>query len=195
METEPQTIDSPVETAAAPANARRNGNVARLPKSLRDKINSMLDDGATYADIIAELQKATNPPLPHPISINNISNWKDGGYQDYLRNQRWQEQFHNRQEKFLDAVENEPVKLAQAAVQMAATGICEHLDELSGPQSGGETDPDKYSRITNSLSRLVRSMTVLEDYHAKLEKSKTPKSAQGLTKEQITEIQEAMRML
>src|SRR5262245_45034550 len=34
---------------------RRNGNVARLPKAVRDKVNVMIQDGLTYAEIIERL--------------------------------------------------------------------------------------------------------------------------------------------
>ncbi|MGZ4987130.1 MAG: hypothetical protein ACXWBP_03720 [Limisphaerales bacterium] len=183
---------SEIENQNETSSRHRRGYIARLPKTLRDKVNTMLDDGSTYASIVAELEKSTTPPLPFPVNEDNVRTWKAGGYQDYLRRQDWKDTLGQRQEKFLDAAENEPVKLAHAATQMAATGICEHLDELSRPRDGGEADADKYSRITNSLSRLVRSITVLEDYRAKLGK---PKKTEGLTKEQITEIHEAMRLL
>ena len=55
-------------------NRQRRGFVARLPKSFRDKINQMLDDGHAYAAIVAELQSSTNP-LPHPISDDHIKTW------------------------------------------------------------------------------------------------------------------------
>jgi hypothetical protein len=185
---------SETETQTETTQRHRRGYIARLPRNLRDKVNTMLDDGSTYADIVAELEKSAKPPLPFPVNEDNVRTWKAGGYQDYLRRQDWKDTLCHRQEKFLDAAENEPVKLAHAAMQMATTGICEHLDELSRPNSKGETDADKYSRITNSLSRLVRSMSALEDYRSKIE-GKKPRRAEGLTKEQIAEIHEAMRLL
>jgi len=63
--------------------------IAKLPKPLRDLINSMLDDAAPAREIIAKLQESADPPLPYPISEQNISDWKNGGYQDYLRQQDW----------------------------------------------------------------------------------------------------------
>lgn len=56
MNTEPE-----ISTETPAYNTRRKGHVARLPKILRDKVNQMLADGVEYADIIAELQKSTNP--------------------------------------------------------------------------------------------------------------------------------------
>ncbi len=136
MNTNQQANPAPFETT------RRKGNVARLTKQFRDKINSMLDDGATYPEIIADLENSAHPPLPYPI------------------------------------------------IQ-----ICKLMDELTNPKAG-ETDAEKCARITNSLSRLSRSVLLLEKHRAEIEKSKVKnKSAEGLTKEQIAEIHEAMRML
>jgi hypothetical protein len=82
---------------------RRNGNVARLPKSVRDVINEMLRDGFSYPAIIKKL-KTLKPPLPYKISESNLSNWKAGGYQDWLKEQLWLEQTRARQEIALDMV-------------------------------------------------------------------------------------------
>jgi hypothetical protein len=60
----------------------RNGKIARLPGSIRQRINQMLDDGLPYRAII---QKLRDQPLPYAISEMNLSNWYHGGYQDYLR--------------------------------------------------------------------------------------------------------------
>src|SRR5690242_7174257 len=49
--------------------------IAKLPKPLRDLINSSLDDGLSARQIIEKLQASTNPPLPYPISAMNISDW------------------------------------------------------------------------------------------------------------------------
>src|SRR5437773_7185899 len=121
MNTEEVTNSPAVEPSSPWPNCNRTGLVARLPKVLRDKVNTMLDDGATYAQIIADLEKSTNPSLPHRISIDALSSWKHGGYQDYLRNRDWADAIHERQDKILQAAGEDPVKFADAGVQLAAT--------------------------------------------------------------------------
>jgi hypothetical protein len=151
---------------------RRNGNVARLPKVLRDKINSMLDDGAEYSQIIAELEKSTNPPLPHTITEQNITRWKDGGYQDYLRDQAWREQMTTNADRFLDLAQaNDGAEIAAGGMQAALIQICQLMDELFNPKSG-DRDAASHVRVANTLSRLSRSIISLSQYRDDLAKAK-----------------------
>ena len=66
----------------------RNGKVARLPEATRERINVMLDDGVRYRDIIKALAQPGAPALPYPISEMNLSNWRRGGHQEWLRRQQ-----------------------------------------------------------------------------------------------------------
>ncbi|HWW00851.1 MAG TPA: hypothetical protein VNZ64_14235 [Candidatus Acidoferrum sp.] len=70
------------DAASPPANPRRNGKIARLPKETRDMLNHMLDDGLPYHIIIDELGEAGRG-----LNTQNITNWVKGGYQDYLKHQ------------------------------------------------------------------------------------------------------------
>ena len=65
----------------------RNGKVARLPETMRDQINRMLDDGFPYRAILKKLRELSAEALPHSLSEMNISNWVHGGYQDWRRRQ------------------------------------------------------------------------------------------------------------
>ena len=66
--------------AQARSDARRKGKIARLPKATRDMINHMLDDGLPYPVIIDEIGEAGEG-----LNAQNLTNWKNGGYQDYLK--------------------------------------------------------------------------------------------------------------
>src|SRR3954463_4704238 len=60
---------------------RRTGKVARLPKHIREIVNQLIEDGCTYLYIIKRLEE-----LGHPGFFNcNISRWRTGGYQTWLR--------------------------------------------------------------------------------------------------------------
>src|SRR5262245_45771414 len=61
--------------------------IAKLPKPLRQLVNSMLDDGCSARRIIAKLEASTDPPLPYPISMMSISDWRNTGYRRHLAQQ------------------------------------------------------------------------------------------------------------
>src|SRR5438552_1484644 len=82
----PDAPDAPaIEPPVTGENGhKRNGNIAKLPKAIRDQINRWLDDGHTYPQIIKDLGaegKDLNP--------GHFTQWFQGGYQDYLRHQDW----------------------------------------------------------------------------------------------------------
>jgi hypothetical protein len=66
----------------------RNGKIARLPEAVRERINTMIEDGFPYLDIIKALSQPGGPPLPYPISEMNLSNWRKGGHQEWRRHQQ-----------------------------------------------------------------------------------------------------------
>src|SRR5437867_9078357 len=108
MHPDPQTRTAPELTVLAPASADPNPaadplpsahdprpspsaplhrKIAKLPKPLRDRINSLIEDSVPAREIIAKLQASADPPLPYPISQVNLSDWKNTGYQRHLAQQ------------------------------------------------------------------------------------------------------------
>ncbi|HWW03370.1 MAG TPA: hypothetical protein VNZ64_26950 [Candidatus Acidoferrum sp.] len=182
MNTNPDLLNLPAPESAAPevsapprprpgrTRHRRTGKVASLPKTARDKINAGLDDGRRYQDIIDSLG-----PEGQGLNVHHISEWKDGGYQDYLQDKSWHDEVRARQETFTDLPAGpDALKLPEAGLQLAATGACELLRDLSEPGTDpeGKVDPDEFVRITNSLSRLSRSILTLQQYRDAAAKAK-----------------------
>lgn len=64
------------------------GKVARLPKPVRDAVNHMLLNGATLQAVCDWLATEGHPGF----NPENISNWRQGGHQDWLKAQ---ERFEN----------------------------------------------------------------------------------------------------
>ena len=75
-------------------NATRNGKIARLPRSVRHELNRRLDDGEQGKKLVAWLNA-----LPEVQAIvaaefggkaireQNVSEWKQGGYRDWVAQQ------------------------------------------------------------------------------------------------------------
>jgi hypothetical protein len=76
----PQNHSLSQELQACNSHSRRNGKVARLPAELRDKINRSIEDGVPYKKIIEQLGESGRH-----LNEDNLSNWRLGGYEDYLK--------------------------------------------------------------------------------------------------------------
>ena len=73
----------------------RNGKVARLPKVVREELNRRLEDGEQGRELLSWLnglpataQLVESEFGGKPINKHNLSDWRRGGYVDWLR---WQE--------------------------------------------------------------------------------------------------------
>ena len=72
----------------------RNGKIARLTRPIRDELNRRLQDGEPGVRLVAwlnglpETQKILQVDFGgRPISEQNLSEWKAGGYRDWLARQ------------------------------------------------------------------------------------------------------------
>jgi hypothetical protein len=70
----------------------RNGKIARLPLHIRNELNRRLNEGEPGTNLVGWLNglPAVRAALREyfgsvPISIQNLSEWRQGGYQDWLR--------------------------------------------------------------------------------------------------------------
>jgi hypothetical protein len=75
-------------------NVTRHGKIARLPKAVRDELNRRLENGQSGKRLVAWLNKL--PQVRHvlaedfggkPIREQNLSEWKAGGYGDWVAQQ------------------------------------------------------------------------------------------------------------
>src|SRR5271166_4326040 len=70
------------------------GKIARLPRSLRNELNQRLDDGHPTDDLLAWLNQQPHVKTlidrefaGQPINPQNLTNWRQGGYQHWLEQQ------------------------------------------------------------------------------------------------------------
>jgi hypothetical protein len=147
--------DLACQLQACQSKSHRNGKVARLPIVLREQINHMLDDGLPYKDIIEKL----GPPGQH-LNEDNLSNWRLGGYQDFLKTQAIndlaQVQTQAAAEVLRDTGLADAPQLQQVCTQIALLQymqtLVHHGDELA--RLSIQKNPAKMITLINALCNL-----------------------------------------
>jgi hypothetical protein len=90
MQTNTNTSPAPA-SRPEPSSSRRRGKIARLPRDIRDHINTRLDDGQEADDILPWLNALPEVKViikkrfdGVPVSPQNLSAWRQGGFQEWL---------------------------------------------------------------------------------------------------------------
>jgi hypothetical protein len=155
---EGQPGTDPASDDGRSAHHRRNGRVAQLPKVLRDQINQMILDGVPYTKILETI----GDPVKH-INPDNLSEWKKGGYPEWLIEMQRADDLGATRDAALSLVE----KKAGATVQDAGRTIASaQLYELllsfdpRGFAAALADKPELYFRLVNALSRLSEGEAV-----------------------------------
>lgn len=154
---------------------RRNGKIARLPKEVRDMINRMLDDGLPYHVIIDELGEAGEG-----LNAQNLTNWKQGGYQDYLKTQALIEKINAQTETAIDLLREtgdlDLSKIKQACDQVAAIQLFTFLRDQGDAALRKIVlkDPVKFLSILNIVCRLSGSALNHQKYQLAIQQAPPP---------------------
>jgi hypothetical protein len=136
-------------------NPKRRSKIARLPKALREELNFMLDQGATYQTIIDWLTSQGHAGF----NVNNLFHWKEGGYQDWrLEQQRKEQAKALRDWCSTMAVEHDPTVVASALSTFSAARFHKLLCTLDLSTLGRalQDRPEVCIRYFNSILRSGR---------------------------------------
>ena len=137
---------------------RRSGRVAQLPKVLRDQISQMILDGVPYAKIL----EALGEPVKH-INPGNVSEWKKGGYPEWLIEMQRADDLGATRDAALSLVEKKAGATVQDAGRTIASAQLYELLLSFDPRgfAGALADkPELYFRLVNALSRLSEGEAV-----------------------------------
>jgi hypothetical protein len=125
---------------------QRVGKVARLPAGVREEINRRLYDGQTGKQIIRWLKIAPGDAAGLPdISDSNITQWRQGGYQEWLKSEAQVERTRERAELSMRLAKAAGGSLAQSILARIAGDIDDKLDGLS------DEDVEKMQPLLNTL--------------------------------------------
>jgi hypothetical protein len=164
-----KTILTSLDQKAA-ARRKRTGKIAQLPKAVRERINQLLDDGRDYPAILKELG-----PHAQGISHQNLTNWRQGGYQDHLDHQRELECIRTQIEAAADLIHDRPgitmPELLKACDTVAITQlfhvILHHGEEVL--IRGLQQHPIKYLNLLNTICNMNDSQIRAQMLRMKLE--------------------------
>lgn len=191
----------------------RTGKIARLPKNLRDAVNLALQDGASAQAVIqiithAKENGATNGDGTEIEIPNdqNVTNWRDGGYADWLKeNERLNDMRAKREFALRIVQDNEGGKIHEAGLNLAASQIFELLQDfdVSELKEKLSADPENYSKVVSALARISKEALGFEKYRQIVAEQKRKiedalnlaKTKGGLTPDTLQQIEQAAAML
>lgn len=177
---DPSKYDLARRLQACQAHSRRNGKVARLPAALCNQINLMLDDGVPYKQIIASLC-----PAGAHLNEDNLSNWRLGGYQDYLKAQLLTDHARTQTEAAADLLRDtdrlDPVKLQQVCREMSLlqylTTLMQHGEQFA--HESIQRNPAKLITLMNACCNSANTNIALERRNWRLAAPPKPGCAGG----------------
>jgi hypothetical protein len=117
----------------------RKGKIASLPLALRQELNRRLDDGQRGPQLLAWLntEEAVLKVLDEhwgeqPINAQNLTEWRQGGYQDHLRRRERVDNLKALSEYALKLGEAAGGSIADGSAAIAGGKIMELLEEAQG---------------------------------------------------------------
>ena len=150
-------------------NHVRHGKVARLPNQIRNLINTMLNDGASYSAVVRRLAELGH----HGFTVFNICRWRKGGYEDWLAVQEKFDLEKLRPEITTEAIKDfkDPSALQDASEQLAALNTFRALRELDfRPAEEILNDPaGTFFRLASITNRQTAERTRRERLEARKE--------------------------
>ena len=180
-------------------NHRRTGKIARLPEDIRNRVNELLDDGVDYPHIIDYLTQAGYPGI-YP---KNLSNWKDGGYEDWLKHCQRLEELELKTAYAVEVARGtDATKFQEAAVNLTAVQFYDLLNRFD-PHTLTQAlreHPEKFPAVINSFAKLTREVVGLERFRAerkeaaKREAELNQPAPAGLTEPTIIKMLTALRI-
>jgi len=147
----------------------RQGKIARLPKKIRDQLNLRLQDGepgkqlAEWLNELAETKEMLAELFGgRPINEQNLTEWKQGGYQDWLRDEETRERVQRlaeRAQDLDDAADGLEISDRLASILAAELAdAAQKLDEIADPK-------ERWRQLQEILRELWRLRS--EDHQGK----------------------------
>ena len=142
-------------------NVSRRGKIARLPKTIRDELNQRLSDGesgtalAAWLNSLPEVQRVIASEFGgQPVNADNLSQWRRGGYREWLQLQEAAELVRHpfaEADDLRSAVEDPSDKLGTWLAARYAVATRQLTNE-----DNGQLDWDRLREMCRDVSALRR---------------------------------------
>lgn len=122
----------------------RQGKIARLPHKLRKQVNTRLRDGESAPRILAWLNQEPaaiavwkNEFKGVPCSEQNLSEWRTGGFQDFLRERERLDAITSLSDYALELAQRSGASLADGAAAIIAGKIVTGFEQMVDEEEEG----------------------------------------------------------
>jgi hypothetical protein len=185
-----------------PARTRpRTGKIANLPDDLREWVSNQILDEVPYDEILDTLAAEGHAD----INDQNITNWKSGGYLEWLKARNVREERTSQLEVITDYVRQNRGSVEEAALLVVANQLLDIVGDFDVALIKEELtkDPQTYIKVIQALTRLKKvrqafqkncqSSLDIKPSHRDAE-GLFPESERGLTEETLKKITTAIKL-
>ena len=134
-------------------NTTRKGKIARLPRDIREELNTRLHDGQAAPEILPwlnELPAAKEILKRHfngePVNEQNLSNWRNGGWVEWCQQNAEAERLKSLAEFSAKLVATTGLQISDGAAAIATGNILSMLES--------ESDPEVIDQLIKQLATL-----------------------------------------
>jgi hypothetical protein len=148
----------------APRQPAGRGKIARLPDDIHELLNQRLLDGHSASAVLPWLNDLTPVKAVlaaqfagEPVTPQNLSNWRIGGYQHWLRDQRELSQIKKFGDHAASLSPDYRYKIAAGTTAMASARIFKSLrSTMDEPLSAG--DISKIAHVTMVITGKITNI-------------------------------------
>jgi len=165
----------------------RHGKIARLPHALRDELNQRLLNGDSGPQLVAWLNARDDVRAVlaehfagRPITEDNLSEWRRGGYRDWREKQETQSLVRQFVDESGQVVATGSTSLAECLSTTAALGLGVCLRQVTSfDKPLDSADQKRILALSREVTRLRRSDLQQQTHALLLEKWQVAQTSLG----------------
>jgi hypothetical protein len=197
-----QAVPPPTRGLGDKATRTRTGKVAGLPDEVIEWINQQIFDRIRFGDILDTLAQRGHAH----ITQQNLTNWKAGGYLQWLDDQQIRHEKQDRLDAICSIVSKNGGRMDEAAMMLVSSQLLDALSEYDSGLLKTELsrDPQAYHKVIQGLTRLYKAKqgSKKNELTSLVNKPSQPgdpnfilpDAERGLTKETLKKITDAIRL-